>query len=732
MDRRIVAGMVGLALVGSSSTASAQIRDPNSTGTVGYSFVEPPSNRLNSTNPRAAVAPARVPTDPTTSGPAARVPTPPVGPNPVGLTTQPALAESLDQGYPTTGFGWFGRRSRAAASRKAARTNAPATSKYDPATVPAGMAWDEAGQNPTALTPADAPAGRPAPFVDEVPDQPRPQAPVRVNPASLTGDGSATLGRPAPFAAEKPDRGRPRLGVAGQTQPRPRLQSTGANNGRPVAPTATPDPAPLIPANLPDLDSIPAPAPEPVAAPRIEADPMMPPVPAAPIDRSPIPPAAPENGLLPLPEPPGAAPAALPDLTATPAAEIPALTPATTLESLPDPASAPLPDLVPGSAAVPVDPPPVNAASAGGQTPVPVDPALQRTSLDEPAALRIDKKPEQDFAPASARAAAVGDAVITVHEVETLVAEKYKDMTKGDQVPEQERRELINALGVMALDHLIDQTLILQAARVKLKNPKQKQQFDEFLDKRWRDEKLPGLLQQHNVTNEYELRKKLTADGKSYAEMQENYRRAMLEHEFLYNEIRNKINVDLVHLKAYYNQHRQEYDQPARISWREIEISVIKYPDRAAARRQADAIAARLRKEDFAAVATATSDGPTRGQGGLYADMTPGAYGIEPVNAVLTEIAEGTISPVIDAPNSFHIVRVEARRAAGPLRFDEVQKKVQEAVFEEGFLKARTEYLAKLRSTTLVRVMPMFERAKAREEQRQRRDEGRVVPASNR
>ena len=734
MDRRIVAGFVGLALVGPSGTASGQVRDPNSAGMVGYTPLDPVADRINN-NPARPTAGSNVPTDPTESGPPARVPTPPVGPYPVALTPEPALAESIDEGYSNGPFGWFGRRNRAAATRKAQRTQPPASSRFDPATVPAGVAWDESGQNPTATQ--STTAGRPAPFGGVLPDYPRPQALTAAEADDLGGGVGTGTGRAAPFRDEVPRQARPRIGGARQATPRLRLPGS-AGDGPTTAPPAA-DPTPPVPSTLPDF--APATADQPTTqAPAVNpVREALPPVPMPPV---PMPPGSgTASGSAPTTPRPETGPPALPEV-AEPSPATPA---GPTLEPLPplapsEPAPAAQPSPSPPGEAAAIAPTPIGTAATqlvAVPTADPVDPQLLRTSTRDqaaaadPTAIRIDKDRDKDRPFASARAAAVGNAVITVHQVETMVVERYKMLTDGQSVPKAERDEMLNTLAVMALDRLIDQSLVLQEARLKMKNPKMKQQFDDFADKQWRADKLPGLLQKNGTTNEYELRRKLADEGRSYAEMQENYRNDMLEHDFLYQQVKNKINTDLVKLKAYYNQHIHDFDQPARLSWREIEISVARYPDREAARREAGAALARLRKEDFAAVATAVSNGPTASQGGLYADMTPGNYGILPVNAVLGTIPLGTISPVIEAPDSFHIVRVESRRAAGPLRFDEVQRKVSDAVFREEFERARDGYLAKLRSRTLVRVMPMFEQAKAAQ-QRGERGDGPATPATDR
>ncbi len=719
MNRRIMAGFLGLALVGSSQTARGmmQMRDPSSAGSVGMTPLDSIGDKINnsSLNPQAVTSLPGVPTDPTLSGPRARVPKPPVGPNPVGMTTQPSLSDPVDPGTSTGGgFGRFFRRPRASASSPKAIRGGPAP-KVDPSAIPSRMTWDESG-DPTSMRGGGATiSGRPSPYSNQTPDMPRRQAST---PALDDSDGTAVPGRPAPLRAEVPRQGRPKLvqgGEASASKPRP--QSPVGVNPQVLPPS---QPAPPIPSTLPTIDP---------TEPTTPLD--LPPIGSPPVESasglSSAPAAADSNAILPLVD---VAPQPLPEMPKPP----PSLPTGPTADLGPPPEGMPIETLKVESIPPAIVNPPIaepTAPNPAPTTPTPVDPELKRTSGD-PTAIWIGPPREKDRPFASARAAAVGDEVITVHQVEALVVEKYKTMTAGQQVPDAEKREALNALGVMALEHLIEQSLVLQEAKRKMKNPKMKQNFDEFVNKRWREEKLPGLLQKTATTNEYELKRKLAEQGQSYAEMQDAYHDEMLEHDFLFNEIRNKVIVDLIQLRAYYNENLQSYDQPARISWRDIEVNVAKYPDRAAARKQADAILARLRrKEDFVAVARSSSDAPNASKGGLYPDMTPGGYGTPSVNDTLNAIAEGEISPVLEAPMSFHIVRVESRRAAGPLPFDEVQKQVAEEVFKAKMEKARDEYIAKLRAKTLVRVMPMFEKPKGDPNANGRAD-ANLVPASNR
>ncbi len=208
------------------------------------------------------------------------------------------------------------------------------------------------------------------------------------------------------------------------------------------------------------------------------------------------------------------------------------------------------------------------------------------------------------------------------------------------------------------------------------------------------------------MTNEYELREKLKEEqGTSLDDLHETFRQRFLARSFLEHELGDKMRVSYPEMLKYYNEHIQDFDRPAQVSWREVVVEVAKNPDRVAARRKADAILQRLtRGEDFAAVARAESDGPNKADGGLWT-TSPGSYAVEPVNAALERLETGQVSPVVEGPSSFHVVRVESRRAAGPAPFHEVQETIHRLVFQQKSKRQADAYFAKLRGQTVITTM---------------------------
>lgn len=302
-------------------------------------------------------------------------------------------------------------------------------------------------------------------------------------------------------------------------------------------------------------------------------------------------------------------------------------------------------------------------------------------------------------------AAQVGSEYISFSELDREVRDYLRRLDPQQRPSKQE----LNMLASHILTSLIDRALIVNEARRLLKNPQQRKSFEEAVDKEWRENELPPMLRQNSVSNEYELKVKLAEQGKSLDQMHEAFRQTILAREFLHQKLKDRLRVDLPEMRDYYNAHLSDFDRPAAVSWREVVISFAKHPDRAAARRRAEMLLGRLaRGEDFAAVAKAESDGPTASKGGVW-ETTPGGYAIPAVNSALDSLPARQLSGLLEGPDGYYIVRVDRRRAAGPLSFAEVQNEIRDRIFDEKRQREAAAYIAKLRSSTLI--TSMFDRS---------------------
>ena len=547
-----------------------------------------------------------------------------------------------------------------------------------------GYLAEEKAAAETPPRPGGPSAGRPAPFVAQAPREPRPRmAPPESEPVTESARPPVAQEAPGadPFVAESSS-----TGITAELPP----------------PVETPSPAPAM---------TPAPAPGPAAPAPVEAA-----APAAPADAAPSPlPPDPLLGANPdatppveLPPPPAVEPIDTP--TPAPAPDpVPAPAPPAASAPTPDPVPAPAPELPaelpnlpqPEVKAAAADPP---RAEVVAPADAPRDPETRTVSAPGSPALATvhSDGPSLTLKKASRSAARVGDDVITLHELDVAVRKYLRD--KGVSAGQAPTRDELNMIGRSILDMLIERCLIVHEARHKMKNPKQLDMFMQMADKAFREEELPPLLRRNGAADELDLKRKLEQQGESLDELRESYRLDSLAREFLAQELRTRMTVELPapEMRMYYNEHLKDFERPAQVTWREVLIEVGKYPSRAEARRKAEAVLDRLRRgEDFAKVAGRESDGPNKARGGLW-ETTPGSYAIPAVNDALAKLPPKQVSPILEAPTSFHVVRVESRRPEGPATFPEVQDVIRRKIREQTHGREATAYLAKLRKKTLI------------------------------
>jgi peptidyl-prolyl cis-trans isomerase SurA len=411
----------------------------------------------------------------------------------------------------------------------------------------------------------------------------------------------------------------------------------------------------------------------------------------APASKSAKAPARPEDDPgLPLPplDPKQALPA-VPALSAPPKASEP-----------PEPRELPLP-VMPLTTPVPTGT--TSAAPTKEPAPAP-DPAVQPASVsNSPSAaaeIRSTGRPVE-FKEAGRAAAIVGDEVITMREMAHALNDRMRNVPQGQRFSPEEQQMIV--MGV--LDTLIERSVILQEAKRMVKDPKKLQMLNDMADKVFREEELPHMLHKTSSTNEFELKRKMAERGQSLDETREQFRRDFLAKGFLEQKLSHKMKVELPEMYDYYYAHQHDFDEPAQIAWREVVVEVGKYPSRVDARRKADAVLGRLRRgEDFAQVAKAESDGPNKSAGGLW-QTSPGSYAVIQVNDALGRLPLNQVSPVIEAPSSYHIIRVEKLREAGPAPFPEVQDRVRRILHEEKVKRESAAFIKKLRDQTVVTTM---------------------------
>ncbi len=275
-----------------------------------------------------------------------------------------------------------------------------------------------------------------------------------------------------------------------------------------------------------------------------------------------------------------------------------------------------------------------------------------------------------------------------------------------DQIPPEQLAATREQLLKREIAGIVDRKLLYAEFRRNVPEANlsniQEQLSDPF-EKR----ELPSLMKQLKVETRGDLEKELTRLGSSMNDIRSAFNEKAIAQEWMRSKIKINEEVSPDEMIAAYQAHLADYEYPTQVRWEELMVRKDKYREAREAYAQIAALgnivwqqsAAQggLRGPAFAELAKEKSDGFTAKEGGVHDWTAQDALKIASINEALFTLQVGQLSPIIEGPTGFHIVRVLERKEAGRRPFTEVQGEIRDKLKEERFQAAVEKYLGSLR-----------------------------------
>lgn len=188
------------------------------------------------------------------------------------------------------------------------------------------------------------------------------------------------------------------------------------------------------------------------------------------------------------------------------------------------------------------------------------------------------------------------------------------------------------------------------------------------------------IKKQNNFASDAEFERALRGSlGIGVADFMKRQRAQVLQQEVLRREVYSKIAIEDQELRAYYEDHRDEYKQPSRFRIRELVIARGVTPEeQAAARDKVTAIQAALKGgAEFEALVKEHSMSPSRSTGGDLGWMGKGLVR-ESIEKAAFTLKPGQVSAPIETDKDIYLVQLIAAEEDVVQPFSEVKPKILE------------------------------------------------------
>lgn len=197
--------------------------------------------------------------------------------------------------------------------------------------------------------------------------------------------------------------------------------------------------------------------------------------------------------------------------------------------------------------------------------------------------------------------------------------------------------------------------------------------------------------------------------GATYDQLRASVSEKDLVQTFVTTQIESQVSVTAEDVAAFYDANPEMFARPDMVRARHILVRLTQTSttaDKKEARARATAAHQRVvAGEDFATVASEVSEGTEAANGG---DM--GFFARDSMMPALTDVAfaleVGQISDIIETQFGFHLLKVEEKRAASQMLYEEAKEPVRQMLKENGTSEKVSELLAQLReAATIVQIV---------------------------
>ena len=218
---------------------------------------------------------------------------------------------------------------------------------------------------------------------------------------------------------------------------------------------------------------------------------------------------------------------------------------------------------------------------------------------------------------------------------------------------------------------------------------------------------LDQIREENHFANLQDLEKAVEAQGLVWEDFQDQIRRRLLEQQVIEREVGSRITPTHEEARQYFEAHKDQFSSPAGMRLAEILISNDKRKPEEVEKRAQDALAELKSGTKWEEVVKKYSDNKEGGAIGDIGFFKQGTMA-PAVAAAVSKLYVNDYSGVVNTPVGDVILRVLDIRTGGTPKFEEVEARVSEALYNEKIETQMRAYMSQLRRESYIYIAPGY------------------------
>jgi len=290
--------------------------------------------------------------------------------------------------------------------------------------------------------------------------------------------------------------------------------------------------------------------------------------------------------------------------------------------------------------------------------------------------------------------ARVNTEIITQRQYEREKTKLREQLAQDSPGPDLDARFQSESKNL--LRDLIDQSLMVQKAKDLDVN------VETDIIKR-----LDEIRKQYNLSTLEDLQKEVEQQGIIWEDFKDQIRRQLLMREVIGREVGSRIMISRQEAQKYYDDHKNEFQSTGMIHLQEVLVSSEKYKPDEAQKRAKAALAEIKAGQKFSEVVKKYSDGANVDQSGDIGLQKTTTLPADLASAI-SKLDINDNTDVIPIKNGYLILKLVERFSPGVPKFEEVEDRVREALYNQRMAPQMRSYLTQLRKDSYIWKAPGY------------------------
>jgi parvulin-like peptidyl-prolyl isomerase len=215
---------------------------------------------------------------------------------------------------------------------------------------------------------------------------------------------------------------------------------------------------------------------------------------------------------------------------------------------------------------------------------------------------------------------------------------------------------------------------------------------------------IENIKKENNIESDDDLKRALRSQGMEWEAWLKQMEENIMRQSVVYSEVNRTLVLDDAEIVDYYKKHTADFIVPEEYKLRAIYLSTTEAAASALEAKKKEIDDKIKAGGDFAEISGASSDAPVKDSKGDLGTLKKAEMD-KTLLAAVEKLKKGEVSPWVQAKNGLYLLKLEDKKEAKQLTFEESRKQIEDRTFNEKQGAKLAQFLDTLKKKSYIKIL---------------------------